>query len=151
MLHFFRPKDWQLKYNNNILAFIGAKKRFSRFFEAEYEGQSIRLEHRPRDDSVSIISLNTGEEIGIIVKLSFSWESSIIFANGQKFVFRDVKEGWAFSEESGSTLAITNFNNMKSPMESKFTLLKQPNEEKIHPGLIAVLSQYYALQKGLGY
>lgn len=151
VMHFLRPKDWQLNHDGKNLANIGAKRRFSRFFEADYDGHFISIEYRRKENSAVIVDLNRKKEIGVISNLFHSDETLIILSDGNKFSIHNEKHKWAFTDEKGTILATTAFNNMNTPLESKFTLLEHPDKLGIHPGLIAVLSQYYSLQQGLGY
>ncbi len=141
--------DWSLIYDNEIIALVKATKRIGNMFEGKYDSFSLLLEYRFKGDKGLISNSISGERIATIDDLMSSSIGRLLFENGKGMFIHHDNTGYRISEEGGDDLARLYYNNMSSPVESSFILLKQPMG--IDPRLLAIIGQFYAIQQASGY
>jgi hypothetical protein len=137
--------NWQLKFNNRIVATIKEVKKFKKQYEGSYEDVIIEMKYNMSKDHVLIWDSNAGDDVGIIENVLLR-PSRFIMKNGDIYLleFRE-NQGFLFSDENGDTLSVAKSDTRSIQYRPIFTLLKKPDERTISPWLIALLNFYYMI------
>ena len=143
-----KKHNWELRFNNNIVASIKLKNYWKKKVEGSYDDIPVIIEKRisPDRNDILFIDMITRKEIGT---LSIQpWKYLFTLHEGRRFfVFRDDLKGvYKFTDENENVLMFLWYNCIgQNTSTIKFLSI---DENIINPWLMAMIGQYYAIRDG---